>query len=138
MVYYHAGGVRGSRPVLTGADAKDTFESIPVINVEGMFSESLEERKKVAAEIGRASREVGFFYAQNHSLSNELVKETFDAVEKFFALPLEDKMEVHIHKSNVVRGYEPLFETKMDPNSKGGKSAVETGPRNELLRILQI
>ncbi len=126
-MYYHAGGVRGSRPVLTGADAKDTFESIPVINVEGMFSESLEERKKVASEIGKASREVGFFYAQNHNISDGLVKQTFDAVEKFFALPLEDKMEVHIHKSNVVRGYEPLFETKMDPNSKGGKS-ISTAP----------
>jgi isopenicillin N synthase-like dioxygenase len=87
-----------------------------------MFSEKLEDRKKVAAEVGKACREVGFFYAQNHSLSDETINKTFTAVEKFFALPLEEKMEVHIHKSKVVRGYEPLFETKMDPNSKGGKS----------------
>jgi isopenicillin N synthase-like dioxygenase len=113
---------------LTGADAKDTFESIPVINVEGMFSDSLEERKKVAAEVGKASREVGFFYAQNHSVTEDTVTETFKAVERFFALPVEDKMEVHIHKSNVVRGYEPVFETKMDPNSKGGKSRLHFSP----------
>lgn len=127
-MYYHAGGKRGSRPVLTGADAKDTFESIPVINVEGMFSDSLEERKKVAAAVGKASREVGFFYAQNHSVTEDTVTKTFEAIEKFFALPIEDKMEVHIHKSNVVRGYEPLFETKMDPNSKGGKCYFNLSP----------
>lgn len=127
-MYYHAGGKRGSRPVLTGADAKDTFESIPVINVEGMFSDSLEERKKVAAAVGKASREVGFFYAQNHSVMEDTVTKTFEAIEKFFALPIEDKMEVHIHKSNVVRGYEPLFETKMDPNSKGGKCCFNLSP----------
>lgn len=86
-----------------------------------MFSDSLEDRKKVAAEVAKAAREVGFFYAQNHSVTDETVNNTFDAVKKFFALPLEDKMEVHIHKSSVVRGYEPLYETKLDPNSKGGK-----------------
>jgi isopenicillin N synthase-like dioxygenase len=80
-VYYHAGGKRGSRPVLTGADAKDTFESIPVINVEGMFSDSLEERKNVAAAVGKASREVGFFYAQNHSVTEDTVTKTFEAIE---------------------------------------------------------
>lgn len=128
FVYYHAGGKRGRRPVLTGADAKDTFESIPIIDVSGMFSESLSERKKVAVEIGKAAREVGFFYAQNHSVPEQIVTETFDAMKKFFALPLEDKMEVHIHKSQAVRGYEPPFETKMDPNSKGDmKEAFSMG-----------
>lgn len=69
-----------------------------------MFSEELEERKKVAAEIGKAARKVGFFYAQNHSLSDETVNKTFEAVGKFSALPLEEKLELHIHKSKVVRG----------------------------------
>lgn len=90
-----------------------------------MFSEVQSDRQKVAEAIGKAAREVGFFYAQNHSVPEEIIGKTFDAVEKFFALPMDDKMEVHIHKSQSIRGYEPPFETKLDPNSKGGKHWME-------------
>lgn len=85
-----------------------------------MFSQSLEERKMLAAEVSKACHDVGFFYAQNHSVGDEIIAKTFKAAEQFFALPLQDKMEVHIHKSKVLRGYEPLYETKLDPDSKGG------------------
>lgn len=61
FVYYHAGGKWGSRPVLTRANAKDTFESIPIMNVAAIFSNLFKKHKKVAIEIGRASQEVGFF-----------------------------------------------------------------------------
>ena len=119
-VYYHAGGKRGSRPVLRGTDAKQTFDSIPVVDVSGLFSESVHDRRKVAQEIGTACKEVGFFYAENHDIPDKVIEETFDAVKKFFAMPIEDKMEVHLHKSKVLRGYEPLFETKMEGTGKGG------------------
>ncbi|KAF1964783.1 Clavaminate synthase-like protein [Bimuria novae-zelandiae CBS 107.79] len=118
-VYYHAGGVRGARPVLRGTDAKETFESIPVIDVSGIFSPDLEDRKKVATQIGKACREVGFFYAQNHSVPSDLIEETFEAIKKFFALPREDKMEVHLHKNAALRGYEPLFETNLEGAGRG-------------------
>lgn len=48
-----------------------------------------------------------------------MIEETFEAVKKFFAMPLEDKMEVHLHKSAALRGYEPLFETKMEGTGRG-------------------
>ncbi|KIW99318.1 uncharacterized protein Z519_00981 [Cladophialophora bantiana CBS 173.52] len=118
-VHYHAGGKRGSRPVLRGAAAKKTFESIPVIDISGIFSSSLEDRKKVASEVGQACREVGFFYAENHNIPDEVIDQTFAAVKKFFDLSHEEKMEVHIHKSKALRGYEPLFETKMEGAGKG-------------------
>ncbi|KAF2811381.1 Clavaminate synthase-like protein [Mytilinidion resinicola] len=86
-VYYHAGGQRGSRPVLRGAAAKDTFSSIPVVDVSGMFSKHIEDRKKVAAEVGKACREVGFFYAKNHNVPDEVIANTFEAVKNFFAMP---------------------------------------------------
>ncbi|OAL31254.1 hypothetical protein AYO20_08309 [Fonsecaea nubica] len=118
-VHYHAGGKRGSRPVLRGAAAKKTFESIPVIDISGIFSDSLEERKKVAKEVGKACQDVGFFYAENHNIPDEVIDQTFAAVKHFFALSHEEKMEVHIHKSKALRGYEPLFETKMEGAGKG-------------------
>ncbi|ORY10118.1 hypothetical protein BCR34DRAFT_602337 [Clohesyomyces aquaticus] len=97
-VYYHVGGKRGSRPVLRGSAAKDTFESIPFVDVSGLFSSSPEDRKKVANEIGKAW----------------VISDTFETVKKFFAMPIEDKMELHLHKSKGLRGYEPLFETRLE------------------------
>ncbi|KAF2117090.1 hypothetical protein BDV96DRAFT_598030 [Lophiotrema nucula] len=118
-VYYHAGGKRGSRPVLRGADAKSTFESIPVVDVSGLFSSNVEDRKNVASQIGKTCRNVGFFYAENHDIPQDVINETFESVKKFFAMPLGDKMEVHLHKSAALRGYEPLFETKMEGKGRG-------------------
>ncbi|KAF2641651.1 Clavaminate synthase-like protein [Massarina eburnea CBS 473.64] len=127
-VYYHAGGKRGSRPVLRGANAQETFESIPVVDVSRIFSSNVDERKKVATEIGKACRDVGFFYAENHDVPESVIDETFYAIKKFFAMPLEDKMEVHLHKSAALRGYEPLFETKMEGTGRGDlKEAFSIG-----------
>jgi len=120
-VYYHAGGQRGSRPVLRGTAAKKTFESIPIIDVSGLFSYDLEKRKAVARKISTACREVGFFYAENHNVPNEVVEETFRTIKEFFAMPQNDKMDVHLHKNAALRGYEPLFETKMEGKGRGGE-----------------
>lgn len=120
-VHYHDGGVPGCRPILTGANAKVTFNEIPMIDMQRMFSSSLKDRKALAAEVGKACREVGFFYALNHDIPEEVIKSTFDAVAKFFALPEDVKMEAYIRKSSKYRGYEPLLDIRLDPSTRGGK-----------------
>ena len=70
-VYYQSGGYRLSRPVLEGADAKKTFDSIPTVDVSNIFSPDLEVRKAIAAEVGKVCEEVGFFYAANPPVSKE-------------------------------------------------------------------
>lgn len=92
-----------------------------MVDVSGLFSTKLADRKRVALDIGKACRDVGFFYAENHDIPDNVIEETFQAVKKFFAMPIEDKMEVHLHKSAALRGYEPLFETKMEGTGRGGK-----------------
>jgi isopenicillin N synthase-like dioxygenase len=120
VVHFHAGGLPGSRPILKGEHAKETFNRIPVIDMSGMFSESIEDRKQVAREVGKASREIGFFYAQNHGVPDEIVSTVFETITEFFARPHKNKMEIHINKSVFFRGYEPLWETRLDPTSRGG------------------
>jgi isopenicillin N synthase-like dioxygenase len=107
--------------VLRGTAAKDSFESIPIIDVSGLFSSDVEARKAVARKIGKACREVGFFYAENHDVPDAVIEKTFATVKDFFAMSQEDKMEVHLHKNAALRGYEPLFETKMEGKGRGGK-----------------
>lgn len=72
-VYYRAGGFEQSRPILKGADAKETFEFIPIVDVTDALSPDLEVRKKLAAEVGRAVTEVGFFYAVNPPVDTKLM-----------------------------------------------------------------
>ena len=60
-----------SRPVLTGVDAKKTFDSIPTVDVANIFSPDLEVRRAIAQNVAKACEEVGFFYAVNPPVSYE-------------------------------------------------------------------
>jgi hypothetical protein len=70
-VHYVMGGVAHKRPVLTGPDAKETFNEIPSVDVSDVFSEDIDVRKAIAAKLGKACEEVGFFYAVKPPVSAE-------------------------------------------------------------------
>jgi isopenicillin N synthase-like dioxygenase len=57
----------------------------------------------VAAEIGAACDDIGFFYAVNHNVSVEVIDRTLAAVDSFFSLPIEEKLKVECDRNN--RGY---------------------------------
>jgi hypothetical protein len=121
-VHYHDGGIPGRRRVLTGKAAKETFNEVPKIDFQRIYSDRLEDRKELAKEVGDACRNVGFFYAVNHGVDEEMLNDTFGAMEKFFALPTEVKMETHNQKTEKFRGYEAFLEGKLDPSTRGGQS----------------
>ena len=121
-VHYHDGGVPGRRRVLTGAAAKKTFTTLPKIDFQRIYSDNLEERKALAREVGAACRDVGFFYAVNYGVDESILEETFAALEKYFALPTEIKMETHNQKTENFRGYEAFLEGRLDPSTRGGAS----------------
>ncbi|KFY18623.1 hypothetical protein V491_04746 [Pseudogymnoascus sp. VKM F-3775] len=106
-VYFRAGGFEQSRPILNGSDAKDTFEFIPIIDATDIFSPDLEARKKLATEIGRAVKDVGFFYAVNPPVSTNLMDKSFAVIKKFFDLPLEVKNKYVMSNSPSFKGYMP-------------------------------
>jgi len=121
-VHYHDGGIYGKRRVLTGKDAKPTFDEVPKIDMARIYSDNYEDRQELATEVGAACRDVGFFYAVNHGVDEELLAETFAAVKKYFDLPTEVKMETHNQRTEKFRGYEAFLEGKLDPNTRGGTS----------------
>ena len=63
--------------------------------------------------------EVGFFYASHHPVSQKVIDDTLMAVRKYFPQSREVKMENHMRQNEHFRGYEPLLDTKLDPNSRG-------------------
>lgn len=112
------------REILTGAKAVKTFDEIPVVDIAGIFSDSFEERLRVAQEIAVICKEVGlvksgpyvflvrtnvsfsFLYIKNHGVPQELVDEIFKVSRQYHALPLEDKMADYVFKSETLRGYD--------------------------------
>ena len=77
--------------------------SIPVVDVSGLYGSDPAARKAVAAKIGAACDDIGFFYAVNHKVPVETIDKALAAVDRFFALPLEEKLKVKADKNN--RGY---------------------------------
>ncbi|KAK8168289.1 2OG-Fe(II) oxygenase family oxidoreductase [Phyllosticta citrichinensis] len=59
-------------------------------------------------------------YAVNHGIpSAQLSDAPLQAVRDFFALPAADKLAIHINKSAAIRGYEALYETRLDHRTQG-------------------
>lgn len=83
------------------------FKSLPVIDVSGLYSESLADRKAVAEQMGIASRDSGFFYVAGHPIGPELRDPLIEAVKTFFARPTETKMAWYIGNSSNHSGYVP-------------------------------
>jgi len=84
--------------------------ALPVIDLAAGDDES------VAAQIGAACCEVGFFYMINHGVEPALIAEVFAEAKRFFALPLEEKRAIAIEKVRGNRGYSGLMHEALDPS----------------------
>ncbi len=147
------------------------FDSIPKIDVAPLRSgrgggeDSREALRQVAAQIGQACRDVGFFYCYNHqiplhlivytapflSLQNEtflsdffctvcaIQDEVYKQAKSFFSSPLDEKMLIaKVHNPEGHRGYFPLYEENTDPSKAMGDLKVILTPffvRREILCV---
>ena len=49
------------------------MNELPVISLQGLRSPDLTERQATAAELGRACRDIGFFYVSDHGIPAEAI-----------------------------------------------------------------
>jgi isopenicillin N synthase-like dioxygenase len=95
---------------------------IPIIDLTGLRSDDLAERKDTAAELGTACRNVGFFYVRNHGVPDTVARGIFDASHRFFGQSFEIKNELSIKRSPHNRGYVGVagerLDTKASPDQK--------------------
>lgn len=115
---FKKGGNFGTKQVSDELSIVEDFTTIPVINVAGIFSDKLEDRRAVAAKIRDACIRVGFFYVEDHGIPEEIVDNVFDLGKKFFDLSFEEKMRIFINNSPNYRGYTPLFGSR-NPSKDG-------------------
>ena len=73
-----------------------SFDRLPIIDVTGLFSADRAARAAVAEDLGRAAREVGFFYIRGHGIAPERIAGLRAAAATLFAHDLDWKMACHI------------------------------------------
>lgn len=83
------------------------FDALPIIDVSGLFSADLADRQAVAEDLGRAARDVGFFYIRGHGIAPERIAALRAATEALFAHDLDWKMASHIGLGRGHKGYVP-------------------------------
>jgi isopenicillin N synthase-like dioxygenase len=80
------------------------MQHVPTLDIRRYDS----DRDAFVAELGAAYREFGFCCISGHGIARELIDGSYDAFQRFFALPAEAKLKYHIPGSGGARGYTPF------------------------------
>jgi isopenicillin N synthase-like dioxygenase len=81
------------------------MSSIPSVDLRDYTSGDPERKEKFIKEIGSAFENIGFVALSGHFLSDDLVKDLYDEVKKFFNLSQEIKDSYEIEGIGGQRGY---------------------------------
>ncbi len=82
-----------------------TRDEVPVLDLAPLMAG--EPTKELAQTLRHACETIGFFYVANHGVPTGTVDDLFAAMRRYFAQPLDKKMEYEIDK-RYRRGYTPL------------------------------
>jgi isopenicillin N synthase-like dioxygenase len=100
---------------------------VPVIDLSGTraHDEAVREQaaERVAGEIHRACRTIGFFYVIGHGIEPVMVDRAMAAAKAFFDLPLEQKNAIHMRRSPSSAGYEPIAAQVLNSQDPSAPSA---------------
>jgi isopenicillin N synthase-like dioxygenase len=91
------------------------FDSVPVIDFSGMLSDDPAARARVALALREACITVGFFYIQGHGVPQALIDGAFAQCPRFFGLPIDEKMRLHVKTSSHLMGYVTLRDENANP-----------------------
>lgn len=112
--YYRDNHVDNKREVVRGERAVETFSEIPLVDLSGIFSENIVDRKATAQEISEVCKRVGFMYIKNHGIDQALIDEVFALSREYHAQPSEVKMKEYVYKNEALRGYDEHFSSTPD------------------------
>ncbi|MDC0033120.1 isopenicillin N synthase family oxygenase [Alphaproteobacteria bacterium] len=90
---------------------------LPVIDLGPSFSGDEAARERVAAEIGTACRDSGFFYISNHRIDPAIVERAFAESNRFF--DQHEFLKVLVRKQGDTNGYETMEAQRLDNESPG-------------------
>lgn len=103
------------RTVLRTPPRDATPAEIPIIDISGIFSTSLDDRKAVAGQIHAAATNNGFFYIRNHGVPTQITDAAHDACLSFFRQPQDVKNWAGARQSAYFNGYKPPRTQRINP-----------------------
>jgi len=95
------------------------FSEIPQIDLAPMAGDDPVAKQATAKALRDACVNVGFLYVKNHGVPQAVIDGIFAQCPRFFGLPLEEKMKIHVKKSSNNSGYTPLLEENTDETALG-------------------
>jgi isopenicillin N synthase-like dioxygenase len=101
--------------------------TLDVIDLAGLGAADRSAVRRVAAQLGRACREVGFFYVANHGVPVALMASIFSRAQAFFAEPQAAKEALSIRRSPHNRGYVGIATESLNRAQADFKEAFNIG-----------
>ncbi|MBN8897221.1 MAG: 2-oxoglutarate and iron-dependent oxygenase domain-containing protein, partial [Rhodospirillales bacterium] len=87
-------------------DVDAVSKLIPIIDYGPYFAGEPGALARLAVEVRDACENVGFLYARNHGVPQDVIDRAFAASKRFHALPLADKLKLRLNENNI--GYLPM------------------------------
>jgi isopenicillin N synthase-like dioxygenase len=101
---------------------------LPVVDLRAAFSPDRLDRLSLAEVLGDVCRDTGFFFLENHGISDASLAHARTEIAEFFRLPSETEAAIHIAKSPHHRGYVPIGEeSALGSTSADLKEAFDIG-----------
>lgn len=107
--------------------------SIPTIDLSGVRHDAA-ARRRAAAAIDQACREIGFFLIKGHGVDQALIDDSFQAADRFFRRPEAEKRAILQPAKHIGRGYTPVAGESLALTLPGEKTAgdlkemIDMGP----------
>jgi isopenicillin N synthase-like dioxygenase len=108
-------------------DGMTNFDALPIIDIHALFDADPVARQAVADELGRAARDVGFFYIRGHGIAPDRIAGLRGAAKALFAHDLDWKMGHHIGLGRGHKGFVPEGEEIYGTGRPDHKEAWDIG-----------
>ena len=72
---------------------------VPTLNVQDFSLGTPESRKRFVADLKTAYQNIGFVVIKGHNISHEQQKQAYAVIEKFFRLPVSEKLKYQVRGS---------------------------------------
>lgn len=80
-------------------------ETVPVIDVGPFANGDAPAKRRVAEAVNRACEDIGFLVITGHGIAPEACEHIFETARAFFALPVEEKLEVRKPEGHTSSAY---------------------------------
>ncbi|MBT2296486.1 2-oxoglutarate and iron-dependent oxygenase domain-containing protein [Pseudomonas fluorescens] len=91
------------------------MNSLPIIDISPLYGDAPSAWQSVANQIDQACRQWGFFYIKGHPISPARITEVLGLAQRFFRLPVAEKLKIDITQTRHHRGYGAVATEQLDP-----------------------